>query len=77
MLPCLVASCGWLNVLNAVKQQPISYLVGSEVTIVGCRDGYTLRGRDEKYTCFSAADGMGEYSPRVNVECVCKYICCS
>ena len=62
-----VMSCGLLSVEMAIKQEPYSYLVGSTVILLGCRDDYNLIGHDE-YHCVEES-GTGRWNPDVTSYC--------
>jgi hypothetical protein len=71
---CAVASCGWLNIPNAVRQQPISYTVGSQVSILGCMNGFMEYGSSSSYVymCQSTGYQTAAWTPSIAVSCVCK-----
>ena len=64
----LVPTCPYLHVQGAVKQEPISYLVGSHVVITGCRSDMVLDG-STSYTCEVNSDGSTYWDPEVDVVC--------
>ncbi|ELU14025.1 hypothetical protein CAPTEDRAFT_222578 [Capitella teleta] len=67
-----VLSCGWLEIQSSIKQEPISYIVGSQVTIIGCRYGYQLEGTKKSYTCIESSTNpdLAYWSPSTGVECI-------
>lgn len=69
-----VLSCGWLEIQSSIKQEPISYIVGSQVTIIGCRYGYQLEGTKKSYTCIESSTNpdLAYWSPSTGVECICE-----
>ena len=55
-----VLTCGWPDMPNVIKEEPISYYPGSVITITGCRHGYIMDG-PTTYTCQANEDGNAAY----------------
>jgi hypothetical protein len=65
-----VTSCGWLNIPDAIRQQPVSYTVGSQVSIVGCMSGFLESGSTYVYLCQSTGYQSAIWSPStIGVQC--------
>lgn len=60
--------CPYLDILGAIKQQPISYLAGSQVTITGCRSDMVLDGA-KVYTCAVEAGQAPHWEPEMSTVC--------
>lgn len=65
-------SCGWLAVMDSTKYLPVSYLVGSQVTITGCFSGFMMTGGNTKtFTCQQSGTTAMWSSP---ISIYCQYL---
>jgi hypothetical protein len=63
-------SCGWLPVPDSIRQEPVSYMEGSQVTITGCMSGFMMSGYQKTYSCQSTGGSQSVmWTPTVNVYC--------
>jgi hypothetical protein len=68
-------SCGWLNIPYSIRGEPPSYMVGSQVTILGCMPGFKLWGTSGNqyiysYSCQSTGYESAVWSPNIDISCV-------
>ena len=69
-----VTSCGWLNIPDVVKMQPVKYTVGSQVTIFGCMSGFYSDGSTKVYMCESTGYQTAAWTPTIGYNCICQYL---
>ena len=68
-----VPSCGYLNIPDAIRQQPPSYVVGGAISVLNCMSGFEEFGTVYQYSCVQTSTYTAQWNPpQVGVQCVCK-----